>query len=733
MITAVSFGTVSNHAFLGEEVTFPIFLNHEQERKVRLSKYRHKEVFPTPHCMGLGYLIEKGAMTMTEKKRLTREDLYELKSVANPQLSPDGNKISFVQTTMNEKTNGYDAHLFVVDRTGATEAKQWTFGNQKDTNPQWSPDGSQLAFVSTREKKPQIYVLSLDGGEARPLTEIPNGATNPHWSPDGKTIAFQVSLLPGSSIDQEEEKDDKPAPLKVVEMKYKSDARGFHDEKKPQVATVDVSTGEVTLLTEGEQAYNLAGWTVDGESLLVWQDEAENRDESFEHALFTYEVAQGTWTQVSDRGSYHSASPSPNGAYIAWLGHHGEYKNATHADVWLHDVATGVTSNLTQSLDLAIGDFNIGDFQQNGTPVGLQWNAASDTLTFTASKEGNTNMYQVTVGGEVSEWLTGEQHVTGASVAKDGSGAAVTISTPTQPGDVYWVDGASKQVPPLTAVNADVLAEREVPAPVSFTFTRDGYTLQGWYIQPVGLEAGEKAPVVVEVHGGPHAMYGHSYMHEFQVLAAAGFGVLYTNPRGSLGYGQDFVDAVRGDYGGGDYEDVMALVDHAVANFDWVDEDRLGITGGSYGGFMTNWVVGHTNRFKGAVTQRSISNWTSFYGVSDIGYYFTEWQIGGDFADLDTLWKHSPLAHADNIETPLLILHGEKDYRCPIEQAEQLFIALKRRGKTTEFYRFPDSNHELSRSGTPSLRMDRYGAIVDWMTKYVKETSASEKEATPAN
>lgn len=203
-------------------------------------------------------------------------------------------------------------------------------------------------------------------------------------------------------------------------------------------------------------------------------------------------------------------------------------------------------------------------------------------------------------------------------------------------------------------------------------------------------------------------------MNEFQILAAEGYAVLYVNPRGSHGYGQDFVNAVRGDYGGSDYQDLMLAVDYVLAEFEFINETRLGVTGGSYGGFMTNWIVGHTNRFKAAVTQRSISNWISFYGVSDIGYYFTEWQIDGDFRDVDKLWKHSPLAYVEKVETPLLILHSEKDYRCPIEQAEQLYISLKRLGKETKFVRFPEENHELSRSGKPSLRKNRLNYIVEW-------------------
>ncbi|MHC0551550.1 alpha/beta hydrolase family protein [Salinicoccus sp. CNSTN-B1] len=226
--------------------------------------------------------------------------------------------------------------------------------------------------------------------------------------------------------------------------------------------------------------------------------------------------------------------------------------------------------------------------------------------------------------------------------------------------------------------------------------------------------------MIVNIHGGPHAFYGHSYFHEMQVLAVAGYAVLFVNPRGSHSYSQSFVDAVRGDYGGGDYKDILAGVDFITSRYKWIDADNIGVTGGSYGGFMTNWIVGHTNRFKAAVTQRSISNWISFRGVSDIGYYFTDWQIRAEFNDIDKMWHHSPIRYVDAVETPLLILHSEQDLRCPIEQGEQLYIALKYRKKPVQFVRFPEADHNLSRTGKPNLRIDRLKRIVNWFNEYMK-------------
>ncbi|WP_446686112.1 alpha/beta hydrolase family protein [Metabacillus herbersteinensis] len=295
------------------------------------------------------------------------------------------------------------------------------------------------------------------------------------------------------------------------------------------------------------------------------------------------------------------------------------------------------------------------------------------------------------------------------------------ITTPTKPNELYYHDFKTGESHLLTAVHEELLNRVQLSEPEILSFqAKDGRELQGWLMKPVGYKDGEKVPLILEIHGGPHMMYANTYVHEFQTLAEKGFAVLYINPRGSHGYGQQFVDLVRGHYGEGDFDDVMSAVDYICENYSFIDVERIGVTGGSYGGFMTNWIVGHTNRFKAAVTQRSISNWVSFYGVSDIEYYFTEWEVGGDLmSDPEKLWHHSPLKYVKNVETPLLILHGEKDYRCPIEQAEQLYTALKRLKKEVAFIRYPKADHDLSRNGNPKQRIKRLDAIAEWFVKHV--------------
>lgn len=653
------------------------------------------------------------------------EDLFELKSVVDPQLSPNGNEVVYVQTHIDKDKKDYVSNLFYIDLQ-EKQPRQWTYGNYRTNTPRWSPNGNELAFVSTREGKPQIFVLSKFGGEAKQLTFCKNGAKNPVWSPCGKKLAFSIVIGEKESIHDratDEKKEEKELkPLEVEKMKYKSDASGFLDMTQySHIGVIHLETGKIEQLTSGEQHYSLESWSPDGKYITYLADLSEDKDVSFISDIYLLNVETKESTPVTNgTGGFWQASWSPNSRYLTFLGNEQEFKNATHSKVWIYDLETKVLNCFTSEIDAPVGDYVVGDFQQGASLPGVQWAEDNKSFYFLISDHGNTIIYYGNISGEIYPALHEQQHVYGFTLNSKNHTAVVAISTPTEPGELYAVNLQNAEKEQLTFVNKEFLKTRVLSDvdPIEFE-SEDGWKVHGWLMKPVGFEDGKKYPLILEIHGGPHAMYANTYFNEFQILAAQGFAVLYVNPRGSHGYGQKFVDAVRGDYGGNDYQDLMNAVDYVLNQYDFIDKERLGVTGGSYGGFMTNWIVGHTNRFKAAVTQRSISNWISFYGVSDIGYYFSEWQILADLNDIEKLWKHSPLAYAKDIETPLLILHSEKDYRCPIEQAEQLFIALKRGKKETKFIRFPESNHELSRSGKPNLRMKRLDYIKDWFLQYI--------------
>lgn len=657
------------------------------------------------------------------KRLLKAEDLYRLKSIADPRLSSNGSDLVYVETTISEEKDEYISNLYYINIEEKSDPVQWTYGEHRNHSPRWAVNGGALAFVSNRSGKNQIYVLNASGGEARQVTNCTNGASNPVWSPDGKKIAFTLSLGEEEKVEEKDKKEEKKlVPLEVDKMKYKSDASGFWNGKYSQVAIVDLESGEIELVTEGKRDYQLHGWSPDGKQLAVSTDLTEELDFSFVSDVFLLNLETKELEKITDStGYFGSVTWSPNGQYIGIIGHGREYENATLSKIWIYDTKQKALTCLTEQSDLLIGDYAIGDFQQGAVTPGLLWTENNESFYFLASDHGNTVVYYGSLAGELYPALLDNQHVYGLTTGGALNRAVVAISKPTQHGELYVLDVPTGNLEALTSANKEFTDEVKLADVEEIEFkSTDGWDLHGWIMKPTNFEEGKKYPLILEIHGGPHAMYANSYFHEFQMLAAAGFAVLYINPRGSHGYGQQFVDAVRGDYGGRDYADLMDAVDYALEHYDFIDENRLGVTGGSYGGFMTNWIVGHTNRFKAAVTQRSISNWISFYGVSDIGYYFNAWQIKSELEDAEKLWRHSPLAYVGNVETPLLILHSEKDFRCPIEQAEQLFIALKHRKKETKFVRFPESNHELSRSGKPSLRIARLNYILNWFKEYIK-------------
>ena len=700
--------------------------------------------------------------TQATKRPITIEDLAAIKLISDPQISPDGTRVAYVVTVMDTEEDAYRSQVWVVP-AGGGEPLRYT-GGRNDSSPRWSPDGGKLVFVSRRgdgtkqgeqKAKPQLWLLDTGGGEARQLTKVKDGASDPVWSPDGVRIAFLARV--GGKDDEEEEgegdgreqadgqdgkdKQQKKSDVKhITKIRYKAD--GIHrlliDEGYKHLFVVEVGDDydeeprEARQLTDGEWDDGTPAWSPDGRTLAFSSNRTPDRDFNNFADLWTVPVEGEGIPEprklTETKGPSFTPAYSPDGRTIAYLGHTNPepYRRYANLNLWLVPAdGSAAPRNLTLDHDRSLVG-GVGSDMRAGTPVQYPLWTPDGTGVYTLqSDRGTVQICRVDIAsGAVSRVAGGDRGVMNVSQSADGRTLAFTATDLLTPGDLYLrdvsgSDGADERR--LTGLNDELLGGLDLSAPEHIVYQgADGWEIDGWLMKPVGFEEGRRYPLVLEIHGGPASQYGYAFFHEFQLLAANGYGVLFTNPRGSTGKGGDFVVANRSRWGEEDYLDIMAGVDAALAR-GWVDPERLGVGGGSFGGFMTNWVVGHNDRFRAAVTMRCVSNLLSFFGTSDIGFTFLEMQFETEpWDDVQKLLKYSPISYVKNMTTPLLILHSEEDYRCPIEQAEQLYISLKKLGRETEFVRFPDEDHNLSRNGKPAHRFERLRHILRWFDRYLK-------------
>ncbi len=654
------------------------------------------------------------------KRRITMEDLYQMRWVSDPQVSPDGTQVAYVvkEVDQNDK-NKYCSRIFVVAAAGG-QPVQYTNGPKNDANPRWSPDGKYLAFTSNRAENNQIWVMATCGGEARQVTSGKTSAGTPVWSPDGSKIAFVSKVASSTEASKEEQSDVKV----ITRLHYKQNGEGFLGDKRSQIFVVDVASGKQQQVTSGDFDCGSPTWSPCSQYLAFSSNRTEDSDYNNQTDVWVVEADGGELRKLSPgTGPAGNPSWSPDGKLIAYLGHEREYGSATLARIMVANVDTQEVRNLTADFDRTPGNACGSDMVGSPDP-GLVWSADGKNIYFLATDGASTKLFSTDVqtAQVCPVFEPGEQVVYGMSYSKQSDSFALTITSPGKIGDVYSYKAgdAPKQ---LTEVNKDLLGQIELSMPEQFSVVSDGMDVECWVIKPIGFKAGVKYPAVIEIHGGPHVAYGNTFMHEFQLLAAAGYAVIYTNPPGSQGYGQEFVSKTHHDWGGADYRAIMAAVD-AACQFDFIDQDRLGVTGGSYGGYMTNWMIGHTDLFKAAVTQRSTCNRYSQFGTSDVGFFNGEYEfMGNPWENPEFYLERSPITYVKNVNTPLLLIHSEQDLRCPIEQAEQFYTALKWLRKEAVFVRFPDENHELSRSGKPKHRVERLKHILGWFKKYIECTT----------
>lgn len=657
------------------------------------------------------------------KRPITADDLCKFKFVGDPQVSPNKDKVAYVLTHVDKEKDGYFSFIYITDLQG--EGRQYTSHVSKeslikDTAPKWSPDGTKLAFRSNRTGKNQVWLLHIDGGEALQLTDVKQGIGDFTWSPDGKQLALTVNGELKLTTDGDEDKKEEKSDVKVItRLRYKGDGEGIYNDDHKHVYLFDVELKTYTKITEGEHDFSQPRFTSDGKSLFYIGTKAEDKDWGYLTAIWKFDIHSKEETLFYQANGYIMApSISPDGKWLAVAGHARGERSQGNANVLLLSTETGEFTNLTEGFDYTIGNLVGVDAKYDTASQRLVWDSSSSSIYFNATVGGDCQLFRVNLVGDVSHALSPSVSVvTSFDIVSDDK-AVLVLATPHSTGDLVTQDlHDQNNVGKLTDWIQELYHEVYLSTPENFNYqSTDGKEIEGWIIKPYGFEEGKTYPLILQIHGGPATAYGNGLHHEMQLMASKGYIVLYTNPRGSHGYGHDFVNAVIGDYGGMDYDDIMAGLDYALSSYHYIDKDQLFVTGGSYGGYMTNVIVTRTDRFKAAVTQRSICNWHSFYGTSDIGFFFTEWQHGHAdlWDDAIKLLEISPLHHARNVKTPILILHSEQDLRCPMEQAEQWYIALKRLGVETKFVRFPDECHELSRSGKPKHRLERLQHLIGW-------------------
>ena len=673
-------------------------------------------------------------MAVTPRK-ISAQDLLTMRFVSQPQLSPDGTQVTFISRWIDPEKNMYFSNLWLVPTTGG-KPRRFTVGDYTDTSPRWSPDGQCIAFVSDRSDSSQIWLIPIDGGEATQLTKLEEGSLGAlAWSPDGTEIAFSFRAIPAADRKAEREAredEHRSYPPRVIRRAgYREDGTGYDGGERWHLQTVNVETGDVNQLTSEDYDDHSPAWSPDGKTIAFVSNRSEDADLTPGYQDIWLIASDGGAVRRVTKRSGHKQSPvwSPDGREIAYIGHDhpDEIWGVSDPHLWVVSFESGEARDLTVGLDRPVGDYTLSDTSESeGAVQPPIWSADGDCLFFHVSDRGSCHLYSVNRnGGELQRLTQGAIDVCTFSADRKTTKFALNIGSSIEPGDVYLLptaNGGTSTPMRLTDVNHEWKAELALSGAEEIWFdTFDERKIQGWIVKPPDFDPNQKYPLILEIHGGPHTQYGNAFFHEFQYLAARGYVVLYTNPRGSRGYGQAFAAAIRGDWGDPELCDLMAGVDYVIAQ-GYVDPKRLGVTGGSYGGFMTNWAVGHTDRFKAAVTQRSVTNMMSMAGTCDV-------QLMGDrtyfpsevWEDPTLYWSLSPLSYVQNISTPLLILHSEGDLRCPIEQGEQLFIALKRLKREVEFVRYPpEASHDLSRSGPPDLRLDRLKRIVEWMDRYLQ-------------
>lgn len=658
-------------------------------------------------------------------RAFTLDDVYKIKPVREPQISPDGKWVAYVVSVPSLEKNRANADIWLVP-SGGGEARQLTTSDKRDDTPRWSPDGKQLAFISTRGGDPQIYLLDIAGGEARPLTSIHGGADGEVWSPDGKWLAFSASIYPEcystdyKKLDdcnkkKDEEHEKNPVKARVITRLLYRHWNAYTDDKRSHLFIVPAVGGDPINMTPGDYetpTFAVGGggdyaFSPDSRELAYVSNHEKNEESSTNSDIFVVPIGGDPSKEAvkisTSPGADTSPVYSPDGRYMAWK---TQARNGYESDL----IRLALYNRQTKAIKIISDQWD--DWIEQ-----VLWAPDSKSVFFTTDYHGNVPLMSVSVnGGPVKTVLSETGWHEGVDVSSDGKCVVMAWRDVAHPAEIFRADADGKNFHPLTHVNDALLVEWGLNnAEEHWVTSKDGAKIQLFIVKPFQFEATKTYPTVLIIHGGPQQMFGNAFRAEYQIYAQAGFVAAFSNPRGSPGYGQKFVEEISGDYSGKVYDDLMKVADY-LETLPYVDKSRIGATGGSFGGFMVNWIEGHTDRFKALISHAGPSDQISFFGTTE-ELWFPTWDLKGTpWTNWDHYVQMSPVKYAPNFKTPLLITHGEMDYRVLIGQGEEMFTALQKMGVESKFIRIPDEGHWILK---PQNSKFWYEQQLDWMKQHL--------------
>ncbi len=667
--------------------------------------------------------VQQEATVPATNPYISINDLLSLKIVSDPQISPDGSLIAYTVQS-NEDANTTSSAIWLIhnqDNKAHSPGQVTGTGKQQhhDFAPRWSPDGQFLAFLSDRNGTAQIHILPLSGGEARVISNLKQEITEFSWRPDGQAF---VAHSAWKAIDDLNQPDSSDISIEYTRIDEQFDGLGYKQGRHQQLWLISLD-GKSTRLTSEPLDIIQSCWSPDGSEIAFCANRRPDPDLSVSMALWVLNISTGQMRRLSpEEGLASMPSWSPDGQTIAYY-YSKDQTESSNTSPWIVNVHDGssprpATSGAVDlnSLEMLVDELH---YSMIGCP---SWFPDSQSLLVTVQERGQVHLYRLDIEHDHATNLTGGNGCyINPNLSKDGQTISMVRTDWFTPGDIWRMDSSGENRHKLTGVNDTLLRSRQLVRPKRINWQSfDGLEIDAWLYLPT-LQPGVRAPLILEVHGGPTLAWGDSYVHEFQVLAGMGYAVLAANPRGSIGYGEAFCKHIMNDWGGNDFRDLMSGIDHVIAT-EPIDGERLGIGGLSYGGYMTNWAITQTNRFKAAVSRNGISSLVTAGLLSDQTLWF-DFAIGGSGSEEAEahLKSRSTLTFADKITTPLLLLHAENDLRCPFSESYQLFVTLRKRKHTVELIRYPGVSHllDLPDYGTPVQRVDRLRRTIDWFERFV--------------